>query len=101
MSIPNLLHNMCAELSDADLNAIRKVRGFSPSETASRTSFASFFVPSIAFAEAMQDLSVEEVIGLHLLHQTGEVDIAFFKRLYGSAGQTFLQHVHSVVQTHL
>jgi hypothetical protein len=35
---------MCADLPDVDLNAIRKVRGFSPGETASRTSFASFFV---------------------------------------------------------
>jgi hypothetical protein len=85
MSITTLLHNMCTELSDTDLNAIRKARGFSPSETASRTSFASFFVSSIGVAEAMKDLSLEEVITLHLLHQTGEVDIAFFERLYGSA----------------
>ncbi|MEO8354844.1 MAG: hypothetical protein ABI621_02925 [Chloroflexota bacterium] len=88
MSIPNLLHNMCADLSDADLNAIRKARGFSPSETASRTSFASYFVSSIGLAEAMQNLSAEEVITLHLLHQTGEVDIAFFERLYRSAAQS-------------
>jgi hypothetical protein len=87
MSIPNLLHNMCADLSDADLNAIRKARGFSFQETASRTSFASFFVSSIGVAEAMLELSREEVITLHLLHQTGEVNIAFFERLYGSAAQ--------------
>ncbi len=97
MSIPNLLHNMCADLSNVDLNAIRKARGFpwhrppgqvSPSETASRTSFASFFVSSIGVAEAMQSLSPEEIITLHLLHQTGEADIAFFERLYGSAAQS-------------
>jgi len=41
MSIPNLLHEMCADLADADLNAIRKARGFSLSETASRTSFSA------------------------------------------------------------
>ena len=87
MSIPQLLHSMCAELSDADLNVMRKTRGFSASETASRSSFASFFISSIGVAEAMQALSVEEVITLHLLHQTGEVDIAFFERLYGSAAQ--------------
>jgi hypothetical protein len=87
MSIPNLLHNMCADLPDADLNAIRKARGFSFHETASRTSFASFFVSSIGVAEAMLELSREEVITLHLLHQTGEVNIAFFERLYGSAAQ--------------
>lgn len=87
MSIPNLLHNMCADLSDADLNSIRKARGFSSNETASRTSFASFFVSSIGVVEAMLELSREEVITLHLLHQTGEVNVAFFERLYGSAAQ--------------
>jgi hypothetical protein len=74
-------------LPDVDLNAIRKARGFSLSETGSRTSFASFFVSSIGVAETMQSLSIEEIITLHLLHQTGEVDIAFFERLYGSAAQ--------------
>ena len=99
MSILQLLHSMCSELADADLNAIRKARGFSASETASRTSFASFFVSSIGVAEAMQALSIEEGITLYLLHQTGEVDIAFFERLYGSAAQpgrdyygTYTQH---------
>jgi hypothetical protein len=87
MSIPNLLHEMCTDIAEVDLNAIRKARGFSPSETASRTSFASYFVSSIGVAEAMQNLSIEEIITLHLLHQTGEVDIAFFERLYGSAAQ--------------
>jgi len=84
---------MCADLSDVDLNAIRKARGFGNSETASRTSFASFFVSSIGVNDSMQVLSAEEVITLHLLHQTGEVDIAFFARLYGSAAQ-FGKHYH-------
>ncbi len=87
MSIPQLLHSMCAELSDADLNVIRKARGFSASETASRSAFASFFISSIGLAEAMQTLSPEEAVSLRLLHETGEVDIAFFERLYGSAAQ--------------
>lgn len=85
MSIPSLLQSMCADLPDVDINAIRKARGFSSSETASRTSFASYFVSSIGVAEAMQNLSAEEITTLHLLHQTGEVNIAFFERLYGSA----------------
>jgi hypothetical protein len=33
---------MCADLSNADLNVIRKARGFNVRETASRTSFAVF-----------------------------------------------------------
>jgi hypothetical protein len=87
MSISNLLHEMCADLAEADLNAIRKARGFRPSETASRTSFASYFVSSIGVTEALQNISAEEIITLHLLHQTGEVDVSFFERLYGSAAQ--------------
>jgi hypothetical protein len=78
---------MCADLADVDLNAIRKARGFGSGET-SRTSFASFFVSSIGVTESMQALSAEEVITLHLLHQTGEVNVAFFERLYGSAAQS-------------
>jgi hypothetical protein len=35
---------MCADLSDADLNAIRKASGCNVRETASRTSFASFYI---------------------------------------------------------
>ncbi len=82
MSIPQLLHSMCAELSDADLNAIRKARGFSTKETASRTSFASFYVTAIGVVENMAALTTEEAITLRLLHETGEVDITFFERLY-------------------
>jgi hypothetical protein len=92
MSISNLLQSMCADLPDVDLNSIRKARGFGLAET-SRTSFASFFVSSIGVAEAMQNLSAEEIITLHLLHQTGEVNVAFFERLYGSAAQSG-RHYH-------
>jgi hypothetical protein len=87
MSISQLLVAMCADLCDADLNAIRKSRGFSVSETASRDSFASFFVSSIGVREKMQQLTAEEAITLHLLHKIGETDISFFERLYGSARQ--------------
>jgi hypothetical protein len=82
MSIPQLLHTMCAELSDADLNAIRKARGFSVRETASRTSFASFYTTALGVAENMAALTPEEAIALRLLHETGEVDVTFFERLY-------------------
>ncbi len=84
MSTLQLLHTMCAELPDADLNAIRKARGFSAKETASRSSFASFYITSVGLADNMAALSPEEAITLHLLHETGEVDISFFERLYGA-----------------
>jgi len=70
---PQLLQSICADISDADLNAIRKARGFSVGETAARNSFACYFVSSIGVQEAMQSLNAEESVLLHLLHQTGEV----------------------------
>jgi hypothetical protein len=93
MSIPQLLYTMCTALSDADLNAIRKARGFSARETASRTAFASFYITSIGVKAAMQALTPEETFTLSLLHETGEVDITFFARLYvaGSPYGTYTQ----------
>jgi hypothetical protein len=85
MSILQLLNIMCIELSSADLNAIRKARGFNIAETASRDAFSSFFVSSIGLEEVMQSLSRDEVILLHLLNQVGEVNITFFERVYASA----------------
>jgi hypothetical protein len=82
MPIPQLLQNMSADLSDADLNAIRKARGFSVGETASRTSFASFYTTALGVAANMAALTPEEAITLRLLHETGEVEVTFFERLY-------------------
>ena len=97
MTIQQLLHTMCAEISDADLNAIRKARGFGVKETASRTAFASFYVTSVGVAENMAALPPEETFTLRLLAETGEVDIAFFERLYktGYSRGTFTQRYKS------
>jgi hypothetical protein len=101
MSIPQLLHSMCAELPDADLNAIRKARGFSASETASRTSFASFYVTSFGVEKAMQALTPEETLALRLLHETGEVDVTFFGRVYGTGKEhgTYTQRYKTIYDT--
>jgi hypothetical protein len=98
MSVEQLLHTMCAELSDNDLNAIRKARGFSINETTSRTSFANFFVTSVGLEQVIQTLSVEEVLALRLLHETGEVDVSFFGRVYPSSYPygTYSQHNKSI-----
>ena len=93
MSIQQLLHTMCDDLPDADLNAIRKARGFSIRETASRTSFASFYTTALGVAENMAALTPEETIALRLLHETGEVEVTFFERLYfiGAKHGTYTQ----------
>ena len=75
------------DLPDTDLNAIRKARGFSASESASRTSFANFYLTSIGLTDVLEQLSLEETLALRLLYEMGEVDISFFERLYG-AGNT-------------
>ncbi len=87
MSIQQLLHTMCDDLPDADLNAIRKARGFSVRETASRTSFASFYTTALGVAENMAVLTPQEVVALRLLHETGEVEVTFFERLYSIGGK--------------
>ena len=99
MSIQQLLHTMCEDLPDADLNAIRKARGFSIRETASRTSFASFYTTAHGVAENMAILTPEETIALHLLHQTGEVDVTFFERLYsiGEKHGTYTQKYKPII----
>jgi hypothetical protein len=98
MSISQLFATMCADLSDADLNSIRKARGFGISETASRDSFANFFASSIGLQEVMQQLSVEESITLHLLGQTPEVGLPFFERLYGNPEQSDRSYFNTYTQ---
>jgi hypothetical protein len=98
MSIVQLLEEMAANLSEVDVNAIRKARGFSARETASRSTFASFFASSIGLEEVMQGLTAEENATLRLLHQNGEADIAFFERLYGSAAQPGKDYYGTITQ---
>ena len=50
-----MLNQMCHEvLSNADVNAIRKARGFTKSETDSRSQFESFYLSSIGLEAAMR-----------------------------------------------
>lgn len=82
-----MLHQMCHDvLAVVDINAIRKARGFSQNETASRSTLENAFLSSTGLAHAMASLSEAEVITLHLLkNQPEPVDITFFARLYGSS----------------
>ena len=90
MNASQMLHQMCHEvLSNADVKAIRKSRGFSAQEAASRALLENFFPSDIGVAAAMGTLTEEEVTLLHLLKLTGEtVDIAFFARIYGDSTTT-------------
>ena len=86
MEFSYMLNQMCHEaLSNADINAIRKARGFTKRETESRSQFESFFLSSIGLETAMRELAPAEIACLHLLNRKNEeVSVAFFARLYGS-----------------
>jgi len=79
-----LLNQMCQrDLSDADIRAISKARGFSAQEAASRASFENFMLSDIGAAEALRSLTQKEIILLHLLKlKKAPVDVSFFKHYY-------------------
>ncbi|HRW10242.1 MAG TPA: hypothetical protein P5121_34300, partial [Caldilineaceae bacterium] len=103
MNQTELLHTMCHDgLSNADVKAISKNRGFSDVEAGTRALFESFFLSEIGVAQVMQELSRKEIVLLHLLHTRDQlVDITFFARAYGETTRTygtFTQQYQSVFQ---
>ena len=87
MDIQTMLKHMCEDdLADADIKAICKSRGFPVKEATSRDVFENFFISTIGIKEALDSLTYEEVVFLHLFNKINtEVNIACFERLYGSA----------------
>ncbi len=87
MHMQNMLKQMCkSELNDSDLKAICKSRGFPAKEASSRDIFENFFLSMIGIKEALNSLTYEEVVFLHLLNKINkEVGIEYFERLYGCA----------------
>ncbi len=82
-----MLRQMCREiLSEADLKAIARSRGFSAKETASRGIFENYYISNHGLATALAALTIEEIALLHLLKLAAQaVDLTFFERLYGDA----------------
>jgi hypothetical protein len=82
-----MLQKMCREqLSDADIKAICKSRGFSAREASSRAIFENFFLSDIGVAAALATLTAQEVATLRLLARVKDgVDVAFFARVYGDS----------------
>ncbi len=87
MDTQSMLKQMCeSDISDSDIKAICKSRGFPVKEAASRSVFENFFISTIGIGEALNSLSYEEVVFLHLLSKIAKrVGIEYFERLYGSA----------------
>ncbi|MEM7125029.1 MAG: hypothetical protein AAF702_01805 [Chloroflexota bacterium] len=84
MEPAHLLHNMCHEaLTNVDINAIRKNRGFSEAETASRSLLENFYLAEIGVREAMNKLTQDEISALYMLKMAGEpVKVSAFENLY-------------------
>jgi len=112
MNPTQMLYEMChSVLTNADIKAICKSRGFSDQETRTRSLFENVFLSSSGVEAAMSTLTPMEIAALHLLRQENRtVDVAFFERLYGSDKTgtrgygTFTQQFKSIfssVQTRL
>jgi hypothetical protein len=85
MNIQQMLSKMCHSdiLTETDINAICKSRGFSAREASSRTVFENFFLSEIGVEAALASLSHEEITLLHLLKlESKAVDVSFFEKLY-------------------
>jgi hypothetical protein len=82
-----MLKQMCkSDISDSDIKAICKSRGFPAKEATSRDVFENFFISTIGIKETLNSLTYEEVVFLHLLNKVNKkVSIEYFERLYGSA----------------
>ncbi|MCG7850305.1 MAG: hypothetical protein MIO93_14185 [ANME-2 cluster archaeon] len=82
-----MLKQMCkSDINDSDIKAICKSRGFPAKEATSRDVFENFFISTIGIKEALNSLTYEEVVFLHLLNKIHKkVGIEYFERLYGSA----------------
>lgn len=87
MDTQSMLKQMCkSDINDSDIKAICKSRGFPAKEATSRDVFENFFISTIGIKEALNSLTYEEVVFLHLLNKINKkVDIEYFERLYGSA----------------
>ena len=90
MDMQSMLKQMCkSDITDSDIKAICKSRGFPVREVTSRDIFENFFISMIGIKEALNSLTYREVVFLHLLNKINkEVGIEYFGRLYGCATYT-------------
>ena len=84
MNTPEMLKNMCLlELSQADIKAIVRSRGFESDIAASPALLQHVFLAPQGVREALGSLAEKELLGLHLLnHGAEEVGLEFFQTIY-------------------
>jgi hypothetical protein len=83
---------MCHDhLSQADINAIGKARGFTAAELSSRAMLENYYLSTVGVAQAVGQLSADEVTVLHLLHLYQKpAPITLFERLFPGGSSTYL-----------
>jgi len=95
-------------LTDAEVKAIARSRGFPEGSGASRSTVKNLFLASVGVEEALAGLTVEERAALHMLAGLEEsVDVSFFERIYHAPDfsfktaytQTFNQRYKEVLKT--
>ena len=99
MKPADMLHQMChVVLAGTDVKAVCKARGFPPQATSSRGVLETLFLSSQGLSQAFDSLDRNEIALLHLLKNTGPVDVAFFARAYGGKNSygTFSQRFQTV-----
>ena len=70
-------------LSESDIKALCKSRGFSVKETSSRPILQNFLLSDIGVADALTKLDESEILQLHRLNSMDKsVDITFFQSHY-------------------
>ncbi len=87
MDQDKMLKKMCRfGLSQVDIKAVCKARGFPPACLKSRELFQFNFLSDPGIEKAMASLNEKQILFLHLLNAEGEEkDITFFARLYKQA----------------
>jgi len=99
MKPAEMLHQMChVVLAGTDVKALCKARGFPSQAASSRGILETLFVSPQGLSPVFKSLDRNEIALLHLLKNTGPVDVAFFSRAYGGKHSygTFNQRFQNV-----
>ncbi|MCF8075072.1 MAG: hypothetical protein K9K87_02765, partial [Desulfotignum sp.] len=101
MKQAEIIKKMCrAELTQTDVKAICKFRGFSSPQSASSEIVETLLTSDVGLKRALDSLTRKEVIMLHFLAALGNsVDISAFARISDQEGYrygTFTQRYHNV-----
>ena len=79
-----------ALLTDAEVKAIARNRGFPAGSGASRSTIKNMFSSTLGLDEVLSSLTVEELVILHMLARLkSPCDVSFFERIYHSPDFSF------------